>query len=73
MVLRGHAQDSIEVMGAARGKEGLVIQRTLFSDITGASLRGQDQALLEALLAGDVSIEPSGINVISIGGISILP
>ncbi|MDA7427961.1 DUF4153 domain-containing protein [Primorskyibacter aestuariivivens] len=73
LILRGHAQDSIEVMGVARGPEGLVIQRTLFSDISGASLRGQDTALLEALLAGDISIEPSGINVISIGGISILP
>lgn len=73
LILRGHAPGSIEVMGAARGQDGLVIQRTLFSDITGAPLRGQDEALLEALRAGEIAIEPSGIDVISIGGISILP
>lgn len=73
LILRGRAAGSVDVMGAERGAEGLVIRRSIYSDISGTSLRGQDAALIDALRGGDISITPSGIDMISIGDIAILP
>lgn len=63
----------VEVMSVRREEAGLSLVRSLFADLTGVQLRSQVTALKQAMASGDIRIVPTGIDMIAIGGVRILP
>lgn len=73
LIYRSRTGDTLELIGLHRGENGLSVHRTVYADIAGQPLRTNNDALLSALADGDIAIVPSGIDMISIGGIGIVP
>lgn len=73
LLLRAVGDSNVRLMTLKRVDGVLDVGNLVFNDAAGRALQAQADALAQALEAGDVRIEPAGFQMISIGGINIIP
>lgn len=73
LIYRSRRGDTLEFTGLLRTDAGLSVHRNVYADIVGRSLRPLNEDLIRALAEDDIHVVPSGIDMISIGGIGIVP
>ncbi|MDO6728749.1 DUF4153 domain-containing protein [Marinovum sp. 2_MG-2023] len=73
LLQRTAADEGVKVQTLYRRNGGLETGGGLFVDVSGAALSAQSAALIAAMNSGEIRIEPSQTQMITFGGISVIP
>ena len=73
LLQRTQGQRRLIVTGLSRVDGALRTGRDLYADVTGVQLGVQVDQMLKSLAAGDIVIQPSGRQMITLGGTSVIP
>lgn len=73
LLQRTATEAGLSVNALSRVDGRLTVGRDLYEDVAGTRLTDRREALLRAMQTGEISLEPSGIRMITLGGTSVIP